>query len=175
MYVITSKSFSVILPFMTGGTGHPYDRFAPCGCLSGFEDDFLKEYEHWFLALNWGQCFLGRSMLFLKRHAVDESELTGEEVLDKHRAYLDWHQAVTNAFHPDKINQAQLGNEEFLHRGHVHWHFIPRYRRPISFAGVTLHMDDAQMQKRIYSDVYTPIVHPPELRQKIRDELLKYL
>jgi hypothetical protein len=36
-------------------------------------------------------------------------------------------------------------------------------------------MDDAQMQKRIYSDVYTPIVHPPELRQKIRDELLKYL
>ena len=155
-----------------------YDQLAPCGCLSAFKDqetDFLKEYKHWFLALNWGQSFLGRSLLFLKRHAVDESELTEDEVLGKHHAYLEWHQAVMAAFHPDKINQAQLGNEEFLHKGHVHWHFVPRYRRPISFAGLEFQSDDIESQKCIYSDVHRRIVHPVEVRRKIKENLLQYL
>ncbi|MEK7509588.1 MAG: hypothetical protein AAB605_02645 [Patescibacteria group bacterium] len=155
-----------------------YNNFSPCGCFSSFKDqetDFLREYSHWFLALNWEQGFLGRSILFLKRHALDEVELTEEEVLEKHQAYVDWHRAVTQAFRPDKINQAQLGNEEFLHKGHIHWHFVPRYRRPITFEGVDFQSDDSESQKRIYSDVHKRIVYPVEIRRKIKGELLRYL
>ncbi len=160
------------------GDNHIYHRLAPCGCLDGFVDqdtDFLKEYTHWFLALNWQQGFLGRSLLFLKRHATDQVELTDEEMREEHHIYQAWRHAVEKAFRPDKINQAQLGNEEFLHRGHIHWHFVPRYRRPTSFAGVEFQHDDAQSQKVIYSDVHKKIVHPAEVRKKIKDELLRYL
>ena len=151
---------------------------APCGCFNAFqnqETDFLKEYKYWFLALNWEQGFLGRSLLFLKAHKVDEVELTDKEATEKHNIYCLWHKAIMQAFHPDKINQAQLGNEEYLHKGHIHWHFVPRYRRPITFAGATFQNDDAESQKVIYSDVHKRIVYPVEVRQKIKEKLLTYL
>jgi len=159
---------------------HPalYDSLASCGCFAKFKDqetDFLKEYHHWFLGLNWEQGFLGRSLLFLKAHKVDESELTDEEVLEKHRIYCAWREAIAKAFNPDKINQAQLGNEEYLHKGHLHWHFVPRYRRPITFAGTAFQYDDAESQKVIYSDVHKRIVYPVEIRKKIKQEILQYL
>lgn len=155
-----------------------YGTMAPCGCFNGFQNqevDFLKEYTHWFLALNWEQGFLGRSLLFLKAHKVDEVELINEEAAEKHTIYCAWHRAVMQAFRPDKINQAQLGNEEFLHKGHIHWHFVPRYRRPITFAGASFQSDDIESQKRIYSDVHKRIVYPVAIRQKIKEGLLKYL
>lgn len=154
-----------------------YGAMAPCGCLNAFKDqgtDFIKEFKHWFLALNWEQGFLGRSLLFLKAHKVDEVELTNEEAAEKHVIYCLWRKAITRAFNPDKINQAQLGNEEFLHKGHLHWHFVPRYRRPITFAGATFQSDDAETQKRIYSDIHKRIVYPVEVRQRIKEEFLKY-
>ena len=155
-----------------------YGTMAPCGCFNAFQNqdiDFIKEFRYWFLALNWQQGFLGRSLLFLKAHKVDEMELTDEEAAEKHAIYCMWRKAVTRAFSPDKINQAQLGNEEFLHNGHVHWHFVPRYRRPITFAGASFQSDDAETQKVIYSDIHKRIVYPAEVRQKIKEELLKNL
>ena len=153
-----------------------YTTMAPCGCFSAFQNqdvDFIKEFKYWFLALNWQQGFLGRSLLILKAHKVDEVELTDEEAAEKHAIYCMWRKAITKAFSPDKINQAQLGNEEFLHNGHVHWHFVPRYRRPITFAGASFQSDDAESQKVIYSDVHKRIVYPVAVRQKIKEELVK--
>ena len=155
-----------------------YNSLAPCGCFSGFKDqdsDFLKDYTYWFLALNWEQGFLGRSILFLKRHAIDEVELSEKEVLEKHHVYVKWHEAVTRAFHPDKINQAQLGNEEYLHKGHIHWHFVPRYRRPVTFCGADFQSDNSESQKRIYSDIHKRVVYPVEIRKRIKEQLLRYL
>ena len=153
-----------------------YGTFAPCGCFHAFqnqETDFIKDFKYWFLGLNWQQGFLGRSLLFLKAHKIDEVELTKEEAAEKHAIYCMWRRAITRAFNPDKINQAQLGNEEFLHKGHVHWHFVPRYRRPITFAGALFQSDDEHTQKVIYSDFHKRIVYPVEVRQKIKEELLK--
>ena len=155
-----------------------YTTLSPCGCFDAFqnqETDFIKEFQYWFLALNWEQGFLGRSILFLKAHKTDEIELTNAEAAEKHLIYCLWHKAIMSAFHPDKINQAQLGNEEFLHKGHLHWHFVPRYRRPITFAGASFQSDDAQTQKVIYSDIHKRIVYPVAVRQKIKEELLKNL
>lgn len=153
-----------------------YGTMAPCGCFNKFQNqevDFIKEFKYWFLALNWEQGFLGRSILFLKAHKVDEIELTDEEAAEKHTIYCIWRKAVTRAFNPDKINQAQLGNEEFLHKGHLHWHFVPRYRRPVTFVGASFQSDNAETKKVIYSDVHKRIVYPVEVRKKIKEELLR--
>ena len=64
-----------------------YNKMSSCGCFDKFqnqETDFIKEFKYWFLALNWQQGFLGRSLLLLKEHKTDEVELTDEEVLEKH-------------------------------------------------------------------------------------------
>lgn len=155
-----------------------YNALCPCGCFDSFEDQevgLLKEFSHWFLILNWEQGFLGRSLLILKSHKTDEIELTKAEVLEKHKAYGKWHAAVSQAFHPDKINQAQLGNEEYLHRGHLHWHFVPRYRRPIKFAGLAFPYDTPETQRLDYALLRKRIVYPRDARKKIQKELQRFL
>ncbi len=155
-----------------------YDSFAPCGCFTSFENqttDFAKEYKYWFLALNQKQEFLGRSLLILKKHKTDESELTDEEVLEKHHIYCAWKKAIDHAFRPDKINQALSGNEEKLHHGHLHWHFIPRYRRPISFANQDFFHDTPETQSLPIRSIETKAVYLPDIRELIKPELVRYL
>jgi|SRR3989344_1606064 len=155
-----------------------FKKLCPCGCFNSFKNqevDFIKDFKCWFLILNHQQGFLGRCLLILKNHKIDEIELTDEEVLEKHEIYCLWRRAVVKAFNPDKINQAQLGNEEHIHKGHLHWHFVPRYRRPIYFSGVELQGDDENTQKLDFSMIHKKITHSSELREKIKEELLKYL
>jgi|SRR3989344_4550742 len=155
-----------------------FEKFCLCGCFNSFKDqevDFLKEWKHWFLVLNNRQGFLGRCLLILKKHKTDEIELTKEEVLEKHEIYCVWRKAIVVAFDPDKINQAQLGNEEHVHKGHLHWHFIPRYRKPMRFMGTEFQSDTPETQKLIFSTVDNKKIYPPEIRQKIKEELLRYI
>ncbi|MEK7664063.1 MAG: hypothetical protein AAB340_01245 [Patescibacteria group bacterium] len=157
---------------------NPFAELCPCGCFDSFQKnqgDIIKEFTHWFLILNHQQGFMGRCLLILKAHKTDEIELTEEEVLEKHKIYCIWRDAVVGAFSPDKINQAQLGNEEHVHKGHLHWHFVPRYRRPIFFEGTEFQSDTKDSQKVNFALVDKRIIHPPELRAKIKEELLKYL
>ncbi|OGZ66585.1 MAG: hypothetical protein A3C58_02685 [Candidatus Staskawiczbacteria bacterium RIFCSPHIGHO2_02_FULL_34_10] len=155
-----------------------FSELCSCGCFNSFKNqdiDFIKDFRHWFLILNYEQGFLGRCLLILKKHKTDEMELTYEEVLEKHKIYCIWRKAVTKAFNPDKINQAQLGNEEHVHKGHLHWHFVPRYRRPMFFVGVEFQSDTPETQKLIFSAVHKRLIYPLELRVRIKEELLKHL
>lgn len=155
-----------------------FQKLCPCGCFNSFKNqevDFIKEYQHWFLILNHEQGFLGRCILILKAHKTDEMEVTDEEALEKHTIYCIWRNAIRKAFHPDKINQAQLGNEEHIHKGHLHWHFVPRYRRPIYFSKIEFQSDNSETQKLIFSSVHKRMVYPIEIREKIKGELLKHL
>lgn len=155
-----------------------FKKFCSCGCFNSFKDqeiDFIKEFNYWFLILNNRQGFLGRSILILKNHKTDELELTKEEVLEKHEIYCLWRNAISKAFNPDKINQAQLGNEEDIHKGHIHWHFVPRYRRPIYFSDMEFQYDTPESQRLIFSAIAKKVVHSPSERQKIKEELLKYI
>lgn len=155
-----------------------FEKLCPCGCFNSFQNqdiDFIKEFKYWFLILNHEQGFLGRSILILKNHKTDEVEITPEEALEKHEIYCVWRNAITKAFNPDKINQAQLGNEEHIHKGHLHWHFIPRYRRPVHFESIEFQSDTPETQVKIFSAVRDKTIHPIELRVKIKEELLKYL
>jgi len=155
-----------------------YNKMCPCGCFDLIQDqeiDFIKEFKHWFLALNHRQGFLGKCLLILKAHKTDEIEMTDEEILEKHKIYCLWWKAVDKSFKPDKINQAQLGNEEYVHKGHLHCHFVPRYRRPIEFEGVKFQSDTPETQKLSYSRLPKSIIHPLKIRRRIKEELLRYL
>lgn len=156
----------------------PFNELCPCGCFNSFKNqgtDFVKDFKYWFLILNHGQGFLGRCMLILKYHKTDEAELTDEEALEKHKIYCLWREAIKKAFNPDKINQAQLGNEEDVHGGHLHWHFVPRYRRPIYFAGMEFQSDDPETQRLDFALINKKIIHSPEVRNKIKEGLLRFL
>lgn len=155
-----------------------FKKLCLCGCFDSFQNqdiDFIKEYKYWFLILNHEQAFLGRCILILKAHKTDELEMTDEEVLEKHKVYCYWRKAISKSFNPDKINQAQLGNEEHIHKGHLHWHFVPRYRKPIYFSGIEFQSDTPETQKLNYSSVHKKMIYPIEVREKIKKELLKYL
>ncbi len=181
--------FSDICYYSKGKFGHSnqitmrinsslYDSFASCGCFTTFKNqktDFIKEYRYWFLTLNQKQEFLGRSLLILKEHKIDESELTEKQMLEKYHIYCAWKKAIDHAFMPDKINQALSGNEETLHHGHLHWHFIPRYRRLISFAGQHFFNDTLETQSLPIRSIKTKIVCLPHTRALIKKELLRYL
>ena len=45
----------------------------------------------------------------------------------------------------------------------------------MTFAGASFQSDDEKTQKVIYSDFHKRIVYPVDVRQKIKDELVKYL
>ena len=155
-----------------------FKKLCPCGCFNSFknqETDFIKEYNNWFLILNHEQGFLGRCILILKSHQTDEMDITDEEAQEKHTIYRLWRAAIAKSFNPDKINQAQLGNEEHVHKGHLHWHFVPRYRRPIYFAGIEFQSDSPETQKFIWTAIHERVVYPIEAREKVKKELLKHL
>jgi len=155
-----------------------FGYYCPCGCFNSFDNQevsFIQGFQHWFLILNHQQEFLGRCILILRQHKTDETELEIEEVLEKHAIYCQWHNAVKLAFGPDKINQSQLGNEEHLHKGHLHWHWVPRYRRPIVFKNMPFPYDTPETQKLNYSKLGWTAVCPLGMQLKIKDELLKYL
>lgn len=155
----------------------PISKLIPCGCFDGFknqEADFIREFGPWVLALNWQQNFLGRTLLLLKNHKTDLSELDTNELLLFLSAYRHWKAVMDAAFGPDKYNVTLLGNEEHVHGGHLHWHFVPRYRRPIGFAGEQFQSDTPETQSKNYSRVDQKRVYPVRIRRKIKQEILKH-
>lgn len=154
----------------------PISEVISCGCFEAFKEqevDFIMEFGPWVLALNHQQNFLGRTLAILKTHKTDFGELDPHELILLLSAYRHWKAAVDKAFGPDKINIALLGNEEQVHRGHVHFHFVPRYRRPIEFAGETFQYDTPETQSKNYSRVDQKRVYTPKIRRRIKQEILK--
>lgn len=93
-------------------------------CRNKFSETVLKEYENWEIQLFLNQYYLGRSIIKLKRHAVDITDLSKnerEELFEK--VFPELENAVGELFSPDLYNQATLGND----CRHFHIHFIPRY------------------------------------------------
>lgn len=147
----------------------------PCGCFDRFKDqdtDFMFDFGPWILALNHQQNFLGRTLCILKEHVVGLEELDPHELVLFLSAFRHWKAAMDSAFGPDKYNIALLGNEEHVHGGHLHWHFVPRYRRPVEFAGETFQHDVPETQRLNYSRIDQKKVYPPAVRRRIKKEIL---
>lgn len=101
-------------------------------CTNKFSNTVLKDYQNWEIQLFLNQHYLGRTLIKLKRHAVDLTDLEKEEREELFEEILPkLKQATDKLFNPDLYNHATLGND----CRHFHLHFIPRYKSERIFNG----------------------------------------
>ncbi|OGB74126.1 hypothetical protein A2V68_02210 [candidate division Kazan bacterium RBG_13_50_9] len=92
----------------------------------------IKEYRYWNLFLNENQSYLGRCVLMLEREGANFLVDTTQEERDELFQILgEWQEALTELWHPDWWNYAQLGNVT----PQLHFHLVPRYKEPREFGG----------------------------------------
>jgi diadenosine tetraphosphate (Ap4A) HIT family hydrolase len=138
-------------------------------CRENFSETVIKEYSHWQVQLFLNQYYLGRTMIKLKRHAVDLTELEKDEREELFEEVLPGIQeALDQLFDPDLYNQATLGND----CRHFHLHLIPRYSDDRKFNGVVFRDENWNSHYKPYPDDFTieqKTFH--KLRKRIEKEL----
>ena len=96
--------------------------------------------KHWRIYLADQQNYPGRCFIPLNRHCPSIPELTEEEWIE----FLEISRAIEEIWR--EVLHISCGNWSCLMNGaygkkdpdpHVHFHFIPRYRKPITFGGMT--------------------------------------
>lgn len=121
------------------GQWPPLDhRIADCGTSIAylFEDQF----------------FPGWTVLVLKRHATELFQLSADERSQMIEEMSAIAQALTEAFHPVKINYELLGNQ----LSHIHWHLIPRL------------VDGPSPRDPVWTVVHEKqLLRPPDLAERI--------
>jgi diadenosine tetraphosphate (Ap4A) HIT family hydrolase len=98
----------------------------------------IRRYPSWTLYLSPQQYYLGRCYVWLKRFGKMQriTDLKYNEWIELYDSILpEYERAVDGLWKPGHMNYAWLGNEFIQHNGHGHMHVIPRYDRPIHFAG----------------------------------------
>jgi diadenosine tetraphosphate (Ap4A) HIT family hydrolase len=83
----------------------------------------VKELEHTWWLLGEHQYYAGYSVLLLKGHEREISDLSPERAEGVFRELRQVESAVRRTFRPHKMNLCSLGNVV----DHVHWHLFPRY------------------------------------------------
>lgn len=108
-----------------------------CG-IDGYYGREILRTGHWIIYLAPSQRYLGTCVLALKRKCRDLSELDRAEWNDFSSAMRMLEAALRMLFSPDLFNWSCFKNSAFRDPEpdpEVHWHFIPRYSRPVHFAG----------------------------------------
>jgi diadenosine tetraphosphate (Ap4A) HIT family hydrolase len=99
---------------------------------------FIADSEHWRMVLNPNQTYLGRAVLLLKRNCGDLAAVSAEEFLDLLQLIKRSQEAYKRALSATMFNWSCLMNNAYQEtppRPHVHWHLVPRYKSPATFAG----------------------------------------
>ncbi|MDO8571847.1 MAG: HIT family protein [bacterium] len=103
------------------------------------DKNIIHESLHWRVILMPDQTYLGRSVVVLKRKCGDLAEVTHEEILDfMDSVVIRLENAFRVAFGATMFNWTCLMNNAYLEEipdPQVHWHFRPRYRKPVEFEG----------------------------------------
>lgn len=103
-------------------------------CFKNFEELRIKQFKYWSWVLNPSQDpFLGRSIAYLNRHAVELTEINEKETRELFLILKLIEKTFDNLFIPDKYNFAALGNK----LEHLHMHVVPRYKKPKKVFGRT--------------------------------------
>jgi diadenosine tetraphosphate (Ap4A) HIT family hydrolase len=83
----------------------------------------IKEFKHSFLMLGEHQFFSGYSVLVLKHHYREMTDIPSPMREEFFQEMMDSSRIVSDHFRPKKMNMCSLGNRV----DHIHWHFFPRY------------------------------------------------
>lgn len=101
-------------------------------CRGEFQTPVIRESVAWRVFINRNQDRLGKTVIALKRHEEDVTQVTEEEWVEL-RGEIGWVVArIRAAFAPDHFNYSFLMNMDH----HAHLHVIPRYVADREVAGV---------------------------------------
>lgn len=98
----------------------------------------IIETEYWKVLLAYDQTYLGRCILILKKPCSNLAEISQSELLDFHKIVQQLENASKKAFGATMFNWACIMNNAYQEENpnpQVHWHFRPRYKKEVSFAG----------------------------------------
>jgi diadenosine tetraphosphate (Ap4A) HIT family hydrolase len=134
--------------------------------------EIILETDNWIVVLGHKQAYLGYSVIFLKRECQNIVDLTNLELLEFLEVVKKLYEAVKLAFGACHNNLSCLMNEgcqegkDFW----LHWHFRPRYKKQIKFAGLIF--EDLEWGHR-YSNTRTSIELIAEKDKNVRSKIVK--
>lgn len=97
----------------------------------GYPDTLIKEYEHWVVLLRPKQVTIGSLVIAAKSEAKHLGELTKDEWAEFAQVSSDCEELLTKTFGAEKFNYLAL----MMKDPNVHFHFIPRYSKPVTLSG----------------------------------------
>jgi diadenosine tetraphosphate (Ap4A) HIT family hydrolase len=128
----------------------------------------IYETDHWMVNLHINdQRYLGRCVVFLKRHCPDLSNLTEAEWIDFAGLVKTLESALKHSFGATMFNWSFLMNNAYREspaNPHVHCHFRPRYKKPVTYQGISF-------QDIEFAEHYDPAKKPVSL--EVQEAIVK--
>lgn len=103
-------------------------------------DSVIYETEEWRVLLANDQGYLGRCYVTAKHHTASLGDLSDQQWREYEHIVLLLETACKKALGAEMFNWTCLMNNAFRKQPclpHVHWHFRPRYKTSVEFAGLT--------------------------------------
>ena len=101
----------------------------------GYPETLIKEYKHWVVLLRTKQVTIGSLVLAAKSEATALGDLSNEEWAEFADVSRDMEELLDISFGAEKFNYLAL----MMKDPNVHFHFIPRYSKPVDFNGKKYH------------------------------------
>lgn len=137
-----------------------------CKILDTSKNDILTT-DHWVIALAPDQGYLGRCYVTLREHKDSLGSLTNKEWGEFALITKQLENACKKAFGAEPFNWACMMNNAYQVKPplpHVHWHFRPRYEKPVQVNNVTFadsqfgfHYDREQ-RRRVTDETFQAIL-----------------
>jgi len=121
----------------------------------------IKEFKHSYLMLGEHQFFSGYSVLVLKEHYREMTDIPSPMREEFFQEMMISSKAIEEVFKPKKMNMCSLGNVV----SHVHWHFFPRYEDDLHF------FDPPWLRMHLFDSAKVTPVEAQIIIQKIQARL----
>jgi len=129
------------------------------------DNTLIKEYQYWKLCLRTEQNKLGRCVAIVKREGVFPlSEVTAEEMAEYALVTKDIEKVLKETFGAFLVQHMCLMWVD----KHAHFHIIPRYDKPVTFAGREW-VDDGKPNPLLQEGITLESAEFKEMLEKMRE------
>ncbi len=97
--------------------------------LNNHSSYLIHDFKHSYLYLGDHQYYKGYSVLVMKDHYREMTDIPENMRLEFFQEMMKSHEVIQKVFKPKKMNMCSLGNVV----DHIHWHFFPRYEDDPNF------------------------------------------